>query len=192
MFTITLARFEITAILPASSRLAQFTLDASDRPTRLKQVNPGLSVKETVRFSFAPAESRTFPFNGQTFPTADGVKITRMFQRNTKVDLTFSYTIGQNALRISVEGLSDINPVTKRIKLLPARFFNRTTDQKTLLPLVGSNRAFFRSRQSPQHWCAGKRGLSSTHLRAERGGGSTAELRVSTNVAPQLTPSKGD
>ena len=149
MFTITLARFEITAILPASSRLAQFTLDDLDRPTRLK-----------------------------------------MFQRNTKLDLTFSYTIGQNALRISVKGLSDINPVTKRIELLPARFFNRTTDQKTLLPLVGSNRAFFRSRQSPQHWCAGKRGLSSTHLRAERGGGSTAELRVSTNVAPQLTPSK--
>ncbi len=111
----------------------------------------------------------------------------KMFQRNTKLDPTFSYTIGQNALRISVEGLSDINPVTKRIKFLPARFFNRTTDQKTLLPLVGSNRAFFRSRQSPQHWCAGKRGLSSTHLRAERGGGSTAELgsaRVSRPSSP--------
>jgi len=111
----------------------------------------------------------------------------KMFQRNTKLDPTFSYTIGQNALRISVEGLSDINPVTKRIKFLPARFFNRTTDQKTLLPLVGSNRAVFRSRQSPQHWCAGKRGLSSTHLRAERGGGSTAELgsaRVSRPSSP--------
>jgi len=192
MFTITLARFEITAILPASSRLAQFTLDASDRPTRPKQVSPGLSVKETGRFSFAPAESRTFPLTGRRSQPLTGVKITHMFQRNTKLDLTFGYTIGQNALRTSVEGLSDVNPVTKRIELLPARFFNRTTDQKTLLPLVGSNRAFFRSRQSPQHWCAGKRGLSSTHLRAERGGGSTAELRVSTNVAPQLTPSKGD
>ncbi len=146
MFTNTLTRFEITDILHAINRLAQFTLDDSDRPTRLKQVNPGLCVKETVRFSFAPAESRTFPlfpFNGQTFSTADGVTITQMFQRNTKLDLTFSYTIGQNAFRISVEGLSDINPVTKRIKLLPARFFNRTTDQKTLMPLVGSNRAFF-------------------------------------------------
>ena len=167
MFTITLARFEITAILPASSRLAQFTLEDLDRPTRLKQINPGLSVKETVRLSFAPAESRTFPFNGQTFSTADGVKITQMFQPNTKLDLTFSYRIGQNALRISVEGLSDINPVTKRIKFLPARFFNRTTDQKTLLPPVGSSRAFSWSRQSPQHWCAGMHGLSSTHLGAE-------------------------
>src|SRR5712664_2479635 len=103
MFTNRLTRFEFD-ILPAINRLAQFTLDDLDRPTRLK-----------------------------------------MFQRNAKLDLTFSYTIGQNALRISVEGLSDINPVTKRIKLLPARFFNRTTDQKTLLPLVGGNRAFSRS-----------------------------------------------
>ena len=134
MFANTLAQFEITCILLAINRIAQFTLADPDRPARLKQVNPGLSVKETVRFSFAPAESRTFPFNGQTFSTADGVKITQTFQRKTKLDLTFSYTIGQNALRISVEGLSDINPVTKRIQLLPARFFNPTTDQKTLLP----------------------------------------------------------
>ena len=149
MFTITLARFEITAILPAISRLAQFTLDDSDRPTRPKQVDPGLCVKETVRSRSRPlrvVHFPLFPFNGQTFSTADGMKITQMFQRNTKLDLTFSYTIGQNALRTSVEGLSDVNLVTKRIELLPARFFNRTTDQKTLLPLVGSNRAFFRSR----------------------------------------------
>ena len=92
--------------------------------------------------------------------------------------------------QFTLAGSSDINPATKRIELLPARFFNRTTDQKTLLPLVGSKRALFRSRQSPQHWSAGMHGLSSTHLRAERGGGSTVELGVSTSVAPQLTPSK--
>jgi hypothetical protein len=85
-------------------------------------MNSGLCVKETIRFSFAPAESRTFPFNGQTFSTTDGLTMTQMFQRNPKLDLNFSYTIGQDTLRISVERLSDMNPVTKRIKLLPARF----------------------------------------------------------------------
>ena len=112
---------------------AQFTLDDSDRPTRLKQVNPGLCVKEPFDSLSRPlrvVHFPLFPFNGQTFSTAEGVTITQMFQRNTKLDFTFSYTIGQNALRISVVGLSDIRPVAKRIKLLPARFFNRTTDQK--------------------------------------------------------------
>ncbi len=107
---------------PCSASL-NFTLDDSDRPTRLEQTNQRLCAKETIRFSFAPAESGTFPFNGQTFSTDDGVTITQMFQRNTKLDLSFSYTTGQNTLRISVDRLSDMNPATKRIKLLPARFF---------------------------------------------------------------------
>src|SRR5438552_14414252 len=103
----------------ANPTAMNFTLDDSDRPTRLEQMNSEFRVKETVRFSFAPAESGTFPFNGQTFSTADGVTITQMFQRNTKLDLNFTYMIGQNTLRISVERLSGINPATNRIKLLP-------------------------------------------------------------------------
>lgn len=97
------------------------TLDDSDRPTRLEMTNPELCSKETVRFSFAPAESRTFPFNGQTFSTADGINITQMFQRNLKLDLSFSYTIGDKTLQMSVERLSDLNPTTNRIRLLPVR-----------------------------------------------------------------------
>jgi hypothetical protein len=99
-----------------------FTLDDSDRTTRLEQMNSGRCVKETVRFSFAPAESGTFPFNGQTFSTADGVALTQMFQRNTRLDFSFVYSMGPNTLRINVERTGDINPATKLIKLLPARF----------------------------------------------------------------------
>lgn len=97
------------------------TLDDSERPTRLEMMNSDSNAKETVRFSFAPAESRTFPFNGQTFSAEDGVTITQMFQRNSKLDLAFSYTIGDKTLALSVERLSEPNPTTNRIRLLPVK-----------------------------------------------------------------------
>lgn len=97
------------------------TLDDSQRPTRIETANPDSCSKETVRFTLAPPESRTFPFNGQTFSSADGVNITQLFQRNSHLDLSFTYTIGEKDLRISVERLSEMNTTTNRIKLLPVK-----------------------------------------------------------------------
>ena len=110
----------VRAQVPCKSAL-NATLDDSERPVRIESANPDSCSKETMRFSFAPPESRTFPFNGQSLSTADGVTITQLFQRNSHLDLSFTYTIGEKDLRIDVERLSEMNASTNRIKLLPVK-----------------------------------------------------------------------
>lgn len=96
-------------------------LDDSERPVRVESANPNDCAKETLRFTFAPPESRTFPFNGQTLVTQGGVTITQLFQRDSNLNFDFSYVIGDETLRINVDRLSKMNPATNRIKLLPVR-----------------------------------------------------------------------
>jgi hypothetical protein len=83
--------------------------------------NPDSGLKETVKFSFAPPESRTFPFNGQTFSTEDGVAMTLMFQRNSRTDVNLNYIVGEKTLSLSVDRLNEIDPKTDRIMLLPVK-----------------------------------------------------------------------
>jgi hypothetical protein len=113
------------------------TIDDSERPTRIDSANPEGCSKETVRFILAPPESRTFPFNGQTFSSADGTTITQLFQRNSRLDLSFTYTIGEKDLRINVERLSEMNPSTNRIKLLPVKISIRFNGESASFVFTG-------------------------------------------------------
>lgn len=96
-----------------------FALDDFNRPARLALNNSERCVKETAHFSFAPVVTHTFPFNGQTFSTEDGLTITLMFSRNPDFDHSFTYTIGTNNLVISVHRISPKAAGPKKLKLLP-------------------------------------------------------------------------
>lgn len=64
-------------------------VDDSERPVRIESANPDDCAKETLRFTFAPPESRTFPFNGQTLVTQDSVTISQLFQRDSRLNFDF-------------------------------------------------------------------------------------------------------
>lgn len=81
----------------------EFVLDDFNRPTKLEITNPDLCLKETMFFSYSPVGPHSFPYNSQTFVTADGLHMTLTYSRDPDRDHVFTYSAGGRQLSVSID-----------------------------------------------------------------------------------------